>query len=109
MKFITLGEIRDHMPQILILLMEDVVQFGETGGRSNESISAEAIRGLDRDDEVELHSGATEMMDDKRTMMSLLMRSATIGIAGDMMREHTAFMTKHGILSEQEMKEKFGE
>ena len=109
MKFITLCQVRDRMPQILILLMEDVAKFGETGGRSDKSIAAEAIIGIDRDDEVHLHAGAEEMLADKRFMMGLLMRSATIAIAGDMMKEHEAWMEKHGIFSEQEMKDKFGE
>ena len=108
MKFITLSQVRDRMPQILILLMEDVAKFGETGGRSDKSIAAEAIRGLDRDDEVCLHAGAEEMLADKRFMMGLLMRSATIAIAGDMMKEHEAWMKKHGIFSEAEMEERFG-
>ena len=109
MKFITTAQIRDRMPQILILLMEDIATNGQNGGRSNESIASEAIRGLDRDDEVTLHSGATEMIDNKRILMGLEMRSATISIAGSMMKEHESWMRKHGILSEEEMNERFGD
>ena len=106
MKFITLAQVRDRMPQILILLMEDVAQFGQLGGRSTESIAAEAIRGIDRDDEVTLHAGATEMIEHKRTLMGLEMRSATISIAGRFMKDHEAWMRKHSILSEQENERK---
>ena len=96
--FITHEDVRNNMSKLLIILLEDVAQFGENQVRDTLDLAKDTF-GVWDDREVVLHAGAEELIEKKRSEMSLRMRSETITIAARMMEEYTDFLIKHDMRS----------
>ena len=94
--FITHKDVRDNMSKLLIILLEDVAQFGENQVRNTLDLAKDTF-GVWDDREVVLHAGAEELIEKKRTEMSLRMRSEVITIAARMMNEYTDFLIEHSM------------